>query len=184
MLTTRRSTTSAVRLSRAWSGWWWTTAGGKGWQASGCRRLDPSQSIPLNLEGCCSQGLLRLQSNSNPTRSLRPLCKSHLGALGPHSCGCTTSQGGIERPPRCRELWPRWEWLWIQNIWLVWERGECSALILPLVLPVHYVHFVKYDDTVSFYDAVSDTIWRRGGQGHIYGRRGGYSGIFWGKSRI
>ena len=26
---------------------------------------------------------------------------------------------------------------------------------------VHYVHFVKYDDTVSFYDAVSDTIRRR-----------------------
>ena len=24
--------------------------------------------------------------------------------------------------------------------------------------PVHYVHFVKYDVTVSFYDAVSDTI--------------------------
>ena len=24
--------------------------------------------------------------------------------------------------------------------------------------PVHYVHFVKYDDAVSFYDAVSDTI--------------------------
>ena len=25
------------------------------------------------------------------------------------------------------------------------------------------MHFVKYDDTVSFYDAVSDTIRRRGG---------------------
>ena len=30
-------------------------------------------------------------------------------------------------------------------------------------IPVHYVHFVKYDDAVSFYDAVSDTIRRRGG---------------------
>ena len=28
---------------------------------------------------------------------------------------------------------------------------------------MHYVHFVKYDDTVSFYDTVSDTIRRRGG---------------------
>ena len=26
-----------------------------------------------------------------------------------------------------------------------------------LKTPVHYVHFVKYDDAVSFYDAVSDT---------------------------
>ena len=31
------------------------------------------------------------------------------------------------------------------------------------VIPLHYVHFVKYDVTVSFYDAVSDTIRRRGG---------------------
>ena len=28
---------------------------------------------------------------------------------------------------------------------------------------MHYVHFVKYDDAVSFYDAVSDTIRRRAG---------------------
>ena len=27
---------------------------------------------------------------------------------------------------------------------------------------MHNVHFVKYDDAVSFYDAVSDTIRRRG----------------------
>ena len=26
------------------------------------------------------------------------------------------------------------------------------------VVTLHYVHFVKYDDAVSFYDAVSDTI--------------------------
>ena len=29
-------------------------------------------------------------------------------------------------------------------------NNQCTA--------VHYVHFVKYDDAVSFYDAVSDTI--------------------------
>ena len=49
---------------------------------------------------------------------------------------------------------------------------------------VHYVHFVKYDDAVSFYDAVSDTIRRRGGNRGIFTEEGGYSGIFWGKSRI
>ena len=39
-------------------------------------------------------------------------------------------------------------------------------------LPVHYVHFVKYDDTVSFYDAVSDTIRRRGGDRGIFTEEG------------
>ena len=43
-----------------------------------------------------------------------------------------------------------------------------------LFIPVHNVKFVKYDVTVSFNDAVSDTIRRRGGD----------RGIFWGKSRI
>ena len=38
--------------------------------------------------------------------------------------------------------------------------------------PVHYVHFVKYDDTVSFYDAVSDTIRRRGGNRGIFTEEG------------
>ena len=38
--------------------------------------------------------------------------------------------------------------------------------------PVHYVHFVKYDDTVSFYDAVSDTIRRRGGDRGIFTEEG------------
>ena len=33
---------------------------------------------------------------------------------------------------------------------------------------MHYVHFVKYDDAVSFYDAVSDTIRRRGGNRGIF----------------
>lgn len=34
------------------------------------------------------------------------------------------------------------------------------------------VHFVKYDDTVSFYDAVSDTIRRRGGNRGIFTEEG------------
>ena len=38
--------------------------------------------------------------------------------------------------------------------------------------PMHYVHFVKYDDTVSFYDAVSDTIRRRGGDRGIFTEEG------------
>ena len=38
--------------------------------------------------------------------------------------------------------------------------------------PLHYVHFVKYDDTVSFYDAVSDTIRRRGGDRGIFTEEG------------
>ena len=37
---------------------------------------------------------------------------------------------------------------------------------------VHYVHFVKYDVTVSFYDAVSDTIRRRGGDRGIFTEEG------------
>ena len=40
------------------------------------------------------------------------------------------------------------------------------------ILPVHYVHFVKYGDTVSFYDAVSDTIRRRGGNRGIFTEEG------------
>merc|ERR1712223_1221568 len=35
-----------------------------------------------------------------------------------------------------------------------------------------YVHFVKYDDAVSFYDAVSDTIRRRGGNRGIFTKEG------------
>ena len=38
--------------------------------------------------------------------------------------------------------------------------------------PLHYVHFVKYDDAVSFYDAVSDTIRRRGGNRGIFTEEG------------
>ena len=37
---------------------------------------------------------------------------------------------------------------------------------------VHNVHFVKYDDAVSFYDAVSDTIRRRGGNRGIFTEEG------------
>ena len=34
------------------------------------------------------------------------------------------------------------------------------------------MHFVKYDDAVSFYDAVSDTIGRRGGNRGIFTEEG------------
>ena len=37
---------------------------------------------------------------------------------------------------------------------------------------LHNVHFVKYDVTVSFYDAVSDTIRRRGGDRGIFTEEG------------
>ena len=37
---------------------------------------------------------------------------------------------------------------------------------------LHYVHFVKYDVTVSFDDAVSDTIRRRGGDRGIFTEEG------------
>ena len=47
-------------------------------------------------------------------------------------------------------------------------------------MPLHYVHFVKYDDTVSFYDAVSDTIRRRGGDRGIFGEEGGDTGTYLG----
>ena len=37
---------------------------------------------------------------------------------------------------------------------------------------MHNVHFVKYEDAVSFYDAVSDTIRRRGGNRGIFTEEG------------
>ena len=37
---------------------------------------------------------------------------------------------------------------------------------------LHYAHFVKYDDAVSFYDAVSNTIRRRGGNRGIFTEEG------------
>ena len=46
-------------------------------------------------------------------------------------------------------------------------QTECGIFV-----PLHYVHFVKYDDTVSFYDAVSDTIRRRGGDRGIFTEEG------------
>ena len=45
------------------------------------------------------------------------------------------------------------------------RQDRCSG-------PLHYVHFVKYDDAVSFYDAVSDTIRRRGGDRGIFTEEG------------
>ena len=51
---------------------------------------------------------------------------------------------------------------------------DMVEMMLPIVktTPVHYVHFVKYDDAVSFYDAVSDTIRRRGGNRGIFTEEG------------
>ena len=47
-----------------------------------------------------------------------------------------------------------------------------GLLLADVALTVHYVHFVKYDDAVSFYDAVSDTIRRRGGNRGIFTEEG------------
>ena len=43
---------------------------------------------------------------------------------------------------------------------------------ISLLNAMHYVHFVKYDNAVSFYDAVSDTIRRRGGNRGIFTEEG------------
>jgi len=50
--------------------------------------------------------------------------------------------------------------------------GNILLAIWALNAAVHYVHFVKYDDAVSFYDAVSDTIRRRGGNRGIFTEEG------------
>ena len=57
--------------------------------------------------------------------------------------------------------------------------GICKHIILwnvsgewLTIITLHYVHFVKYDDAVSFYDAVSDTIRRRGGNRGIFTEEG------------
>ena len=47
----------------------------------------------------------------------------------------------------------------------------CHSALFQL-FAMHYVHFVKYDVTVSFYDAVSDTIRRRGGDRGIFTEEG------------
>ena len=63
------------------------------------------------------------------------------------------------------------------------NRGNCNTYCIALYLIVlyciasycialHYVHFVKYDVTVSFFDAVSDTIRRRGGDRGIFTEEG------------
>ena len=41
-----------------------------------------------------------------------------------------------------------------------------------IIATVHNVQFVKYDDAVSFYDAVSDTIRRSGGNRGIFTEEG------------
>ena len=56
----------------------------------------------------------------------------------------------------------------------LWEASLALSMQFqsPPITPVHYVHFVKYDDAVSFYDAVSDTIRRRGGNRGIFTEEG------------
>ena len=51
---------------------------------------------------------------------------------------------------------------------MIWEMEDIKEELVTL----HYVHFVKYDVTVSFYDAVSDTIRRRGGDRGIFTEEG------------
>ena len=51
------------------------------------------------------------------------------------------------------------------------DDGDHEVRSRPLPT-MHYVHFVKYDDAVSFYDAVSDTIRRRGGNRGIFTEEG------------
>ena len=52
------------------------------------------------------------------------------------------------------------------------EVVKVELEVVKVELAVHYVHFVKYDDAVSFYDAVSDTIRRRGGNRGIFTEEG------------
>ena len=56
--------------------------------------------------------------------------------------------------------------------YLDWTLVARLRYLVWLVLTMHYVHFVKYDDAVSFYDAVSDTIRRRGGNRGIFTEEG------------
>ena len=49
---------------------------------------------------------------------------------------------------------------------------------------VHYVHFVKYDDAVSVYDAVSDTIRRRGGYRGIITKEGVDTVTYFGRNHV
>ena len=52
----------------------------------------------------------------------------------------------------------------------IWGWTVIGLIFLPMT--VHNMHFVKYDDAVSFYDAVSDTIRRRGGNRGIFTEEG------------
>ena len=54
---------------------------------------------------------------------------------------------------------------------IAWPRGWSMVPRSP-TSPLHNVHFVKYDVTVSFDDAVSDTIRRRGGNRGIFTEEG------------
>ena len=62
--------------------------------------------------------------------------------------------------------------LYCQKVIVETFSNRPSQSLVFEVCPVHYVHFVKYDVTVSFYDAVSDTIRRRGGNRGIFTEEG------------
>ena len=86
------------------------------------------------------------------------------------------------------ETWPldHYQWIVSPMQWLATIENQCFHRVqwltlqkpLPFhigqngCLPMHNVHFVKYDDAVSFYDAVSDTIRRRGGNRGIFTEEG------------
>ena len=85
---------------------------------------------------------------------------------------CSTTKGTRERRWRDvlgRHSKPRGGWGAFYP-----SDSNRHSLIFPFNISttLHYVHFVKYDDAVSFYDAVSDTIRRRGGDRGIFTEEG------------
>ena len=67
---------------------------------------------------------------------------------------------------------------WSSYMVIKWQLSIMKILLelmkiqMVATTTVHNVHFVKYDVTVSFYDAVSDTIRRRGGDRGIFTEEG------------
>ena len=74
--------------------------------------------------------------------------------------------------PQSRKMIPRLLQLLEHKSFCQCRTSVCSNLLVSYNEALHYVHFVKYDDTVSFYDAVSDTIRRRGGDRGIFTEEG------------
>ena len=63
------------------------------------------------------------------------------------------------------------------------SSGPAFVTNLASEVTVHYVHFVKYDNAVSFYDAVSDTKRRRGGNRGIFTEEGVDTVAYFGGNR-